>query len=155
MQKRVEELGDQFKEVMGEPRWNLGEPSTEPWKAEPRICAREPQTPRNLKNLAAPLLEPWWNLCWNLGGTLWNPLAAQDGSAPEYHRESESDSSPKPLLWLKTPKQLLLGKNPLKRLPSKHLFPPATLCTWVRTSTAADAWPRVLGESSPGRISVV
>ena len=81
--KRVEELGDKFEEVMGEPStepfefwhsktglpqktreimklaqpwWNLGEPSTEPFEAEPfgsprRICPREPETPRNLKNL--------------------------------------------------------------------------------------------------------
>ena len=49
----------------------------------------------------ASLVEHWRNL-----------LAAQDGSAPENRRESESDSAPKPLLWLKTPKLLLLGKNP-------------------------------------------
>ena len=45
-----------------------------------------------------------------------NLLAAQHGSAPENHRESESNSATKPLLWLKTPKQLLLGKNNYEKL---------------------------------------
>ena len=49
------------------------------------------------------LAEPSWNLPWNL-------LAAQDRSNPENQRESESTPAPKPLLWLKTPKLLLLGK---------------------------------------------
>ena len=40
----------------------------------------------------------------------WNLLAAQDGSNPENQRDSESTPAPKPLLWLKTPKLLLLGK---------------------------------------------
>ena len=40
-----------------------------------------------------------------------NLLAAQDGSAPNNHKESKSNSAPKPLLWLKIPKLLLLGKN--------------------------------------------
>ena len=89
------------------PWWNLGEPSTEPFETEPCgnprwIRSREPETPRNLKNLGGTLVEPWWNLPRNL-------LAAQ-----ENHRESESNSAPKPLLWLKTPKILLLGKNVLE-----------------------------------------
>ena len=50
------------------------------------------------------MVKPWWNLPQKL-------LAAQDRSAPEKQRESESNSAPKPLLWLKTPKLLLLGKK--------------------------------------------
>ena len=63
----------------------------------------------------ATLVKPWWNLGGALAEPWWNLprklLAAQDGSAPENHRESESNSAPKPLLWLKTPKLLLLGKK--------------------------------------------
>jgi len=76
MQKRVEELGDKFKEVMGEP-------STEPFAPENQ---RHSETWRTL-------VKPWWNL-----------LAAQGGSA-------EGNSAPKPLLSLKTPKLVLLGKS--------------------------------------------
>ena len=73
-----------------------------------RICPTEPEAARNLRNLGGTLLagtlaEPWSNLLRNL-------LAVQDGSAPENQRESESNSTPKPLLWPKTPKLLLLGK---------------------------------------------
>ena len=54
-------------------------------------------------------LEEFW---WNLGAEPWrNLLAAQDGFAPENHREPESKSAPKPSLWLKTPKLVLLGQN--------------------------------------------
>ena len=49
-------------------------------------------------------VKPWWNLPRNL-------VTAQDGSVPENQRESKSNSAPKPLLWLKTPKLLLLGKK--------------------------------------------
>ena len=66
---------------------NLGETLVQPWG-----------------NLGETLAERWWNLLQKL-------LATQDGSAPQNHRESESNSAPKPLLWLKTPKLLLLGKN--------------------------------------------
>ncbi len=106
----------------------LVEPSAEPF-GSPRRSAPEDQRDN------ATLVKPWWNLgetlvkaCCNLPQNL---LAAQDGFAPEdqrHHetgaslvehgrpapenrRESESDSAPKPLLWLKTPKLLLLGKN--------------------------------------------
>ena len=61
------------------------------------------------------LVEAWFTLggtlvkpCWNLPRKL---LAAQDRSAPENYRESESNSAPKPLLWLKTPKLFLLGNQ--------------------------------------------
>ena len=119
MQTRLEELVDKFKEVMEEPCtepfgtpkricprscwnlggtsvkpwWNLGEPSTEPFKTEPfgsprGIRPREPEAPRNLKNLGGTLAHP----CWNLGGTLvpQNLLAAQDGSVAEDHRHHET-----------------------------------------------------------------
>ncbi len=83
--------------------------NAEPFGSPRRICCRKPKTPRNLKNLwwnlAGKLVEPWWNLPRNL-------LAAQGGSAPENHRESESNSALKPALWLKTPKLLLLWKTP-------------------------------------------
>ena len=52
-------------------------------------------------------------------------MAAQEGSASENHRESESYSTPKPLLWLKTQKLLLLGKkytskDPFERTSTAH-----------------------------------
>ncbi len=67
MPKRVEELGDKLKKWWG--RWNLDEPSTEPFKTEPfgsprRICPREPETTRNLKNLGG---------TWTFRGTFWRP----------------------------------------------------------------------------------
>ena len=98
-----------------EPWWNLGGTLAEPpcnlggtfrrtfWQLK-RNLPRRPETPRNLCNLGGTLAESWWNLQRNL-------LAAQDGSAPQNHRESESNSSPKPLLWLKTPKPLLLAND--------------------------------------------
>ena len=75
-------------------------------------------------------VEPWQNLGGTFRGTFWQPKteenrtpqnsggtngAAQHGSAPENHGESESNSTLKPLLWLKTPKLLLLGKNTRKK----------------------------------------
>ena len=106
-------------ESLAEPWWNMVEPSAEPFGSPRRILLREPETPRNLETLGRTLVEPWWILgrtlaepstepWWNLARNL---LAAQDGPAPENHRESESYSAPKPLLWLKTPKLLLLGKK--------------------------------------------
>ena len=94
-------------------RWgNLPQNLLAPQK---RICPRRPERSRNLRNLGGTLVHPCWNLggtsvqpWWNLPRNLW---AAQDGSAPENHRESESNSAPKPLLWLKTPKLLLLGNK--------------------------------------------
>ena len=97
--------------------WSLGgtpvepcmvEPSAEPFSSSTRIWPRKPERVRNVGNLGKTLVEPWWNPWWNLPQNL---LAAQDGSASENHRESESNSAPKPLLWLKTPKLWLLGKN--------------------------------------------
>ena len=91
-----------------EPWWNLGgtfhrtfwQPKTDlPQKTRDTMKLAQPWW-----NLGETLVEPWRNLPQNL-------LAAQDGSAPENHRESESNSAPKPLLWLKTPKLLLLGKK--------------------------------------------
>ena len=118
--KRVVELGDRFKEVMGEPSTEpFGTPkricptisanSIEPFKTEAvgsprRICAGEAET----------LLEPWWNLaCWrNLAGTfhgtLWRP------KMDLLQRTIESRKgihAPKPLLWPKTPKPLLFGRK--------------------------------------------
>ena len=93
MQKRLEELGDKFEEVMGEP-------STEPFATPKRTWPRRPGRSRNLRNHAETLRKPWLNLGWvpqnlliprricprepetpgnvNLGGTLvlelrWNP----------------------------------------------------------------------------------
>ena len=105
MQKIVEELGDKLKEVMGEP-------STEPFDTPTDL----PQKTREIPKLAQPstLVKPLWNLPQKL-------LAAQDGSAPENHRESESNSAQKPLLWLTTPKLLLLGKNLDFRQPLNSL----------------------------------
>ena len=105
MQKIVEELEDKLKEVMGEP-------STEPFGTPLDL----PQKTREIPKLAQPstLVKPLWNLPQKL-------LAAQDGSAPENHRESESNSAPKPLLWLTTPKLLLLGKNLDFRQPLNSL----------------------------------
>ena len=86
-EKRVEGNGDKCKEVMGEPC------------AEPFRKLTQPSW-----NPGGTSAKPGWNLPRNL-------LAAQDGSAPENHTESKSNSAPRPLLWLKTPKLLLLGKN--------------------------------------------
>ena len=55
-----------------EPPWNLG---------------------GTLVKLGKTWVEPWWDLPENL-------LAAQDRSAPENHRESESNSAPKPLITM-------------------------------------------------------
>ena len=87
-------------ETLVEPRWNLGGalanlPTL--WKPKTDL----PQKTRDTTKLD----EPW---CGTFRGTLW---AAQNGSAPENHRESESDSAPKPCLRLKTPKLLLLGND--------------------------------------------
>ncbi len=91
MPQRVEELGDKSKEVI----------LLQNLLASQNGSAPEDQRDRET---CATSVKPWWNLPRNL-------LAAQDGSAPENHRESESNSAPKPLLWLKTPKLLLLGKR--------------------------------------------
>ena len=79
MQKRVEALRDKFKEVMREP-------SKEPFGTPNEW---EPETPRNLKNLGAPLLEPWWNL----GGTSVQsvePFGSPRGTCPEDQRHHET-----------------------------------------------------------------
>ena len=57
MQKRVEELGDKCKEVMGEP-------STKPFGTPKRIC---PRRPRGITKLA----QPWWNLGETFLGPWW------------------------------------------------------------------------------------
>ena len=104
-------------------RKNASQTSVKPWRDLARNLpqnllaaqnASAPEDPRDHEtcatlvkswwNLGETLVEPWWNLPRNL-------FSAQDGSAPENSRESESNSAPKPLLWLKTPKLLLLGKN--------------------------------------------
>ena len=75
--------------------WNLGKTnSAKPWW-----------------NHGETFAEPWSNLPRNL-------LAAQHGSAPENHGESESKSAPKPLLWLKTQTLLLLVLFPNKNFMS-------------------------------------
>ena len=77
------------------------------------------------------LVHLWWNPWCNLPQNL---LAAQYGSAPENHRKSESNSAPKPLLWLKTPKLLLLmRKNALQYGWMKKLV----RCKLVRSRLAS------------------
>ena len=70
------------------------------------------------RNLGETLMEPWWNLDRTLvepwSNLPQNLLAAQHGSAPENQGEPESNSAPKPLLWLKL---LLLGN---KNLSNQH-----------------------------------
>ncbi len=74
----------------------LSEPSNEP------SLKQQPFAPEHRKRLGG----------WNLPRKL---LAAQDRSAPENHRESESNSALKPWLWLKTPKLLMGNKNRERR----------------------------------------
>ena len=77
---------------------------------------RKPETPRNLEKLGGTwwnpggtLPGPWWNLGGTFRGTFWQPST----DLPQRTSQGESESNPaaKPLLWLKTPKLLLLGKN--------------------------------------------
>ena len=42
-----------------QPWRNPGEPSADPFGSPRRISPREPETPRNLENLGATLVEPW------------------------------------------------------------------------------------------------
>ena len=59
-------------------------------------------------NLGGTLVKPWWNLGeepW------WNLLAAQDGSAPENHRESESYSAPETFTMAEDPKAIAVGEK--------------------------------------------
>ena len=83
----------------------------QPWWNLPQnlLAAQDGSAPEDQRHheTCATLAKPWRNL----GGTFRGTLAAQDGYGPENHRESEGNSAPKPLLWLKTPKLLLLGKN--------------------------------------------
>ena len=76
--------------------------NAEPFGSPRRICPRKPKTPRNLNNLGGTtkLEEPWWNLDGTFRGTLWQPKT----DLPQRTIESESNSAPKPFLWLKTPK---------------------------------------------------
>ena len=75
------------------PRCKLTKPSTEPFGSLRWICPIRPERQRNL--------EPWWNL-----PTLVEPSAELFG---------------KPLLWLKTPKLLLLGKY-YEDIGKNHFF---------------------------------
>ncbi len=86
---------------LGEPLWNLGQTCRGTfWQPKTDL----PEKTRDTTKLE----EPWLNL----GGALpRNPLAAQDGSAPENHRGSKSNSAPKPLLWLKTQKLIAVGEK--------------------------------------------
>ena len=112
--KRVVELGDRFKEVMGKPSTEpFGTPkricptlsanSIEPFKTEAvgsprRICAGEAET----------LLEPWWNLAGTFHGTLWRPKM---DLLQRTIKSRKGIHAPKPLLWPKTPKPLLFGRK--------------------------------------------
>ena len=67
--KKVDELGDKFKEV-------LRGPSTEPFGTPKRICPKRPDTPRNLRNfwnLGETLVKPWRSLGGTFCGTFWQP----------------------------------------------------------------------------------
>ena len=88
-----------------------------PWWNLPRdlLAAQDRSAPENQGHheTCRTSLEPWRNLggtLVNLGGTFrgtfWQP---KTGLPPENHRESESKSAPKALLWLKAPKLLLLA----------------------------------------------
>ncbi len=99
--KPWQKLGGTFRETFWQPKTDL------------------PQRTRNATKLGETLAEPWWNLPRNF-------LAALDGSAPENHNESETYSAPKPLVWLKTPKLLLLlGKNGIKWAEKDYMIPNA------------------------------
>ena len=110
----------------------LVEPSAEPFGRTRRSA---PEDQRDNETCAT-LVKPWWNLggtlvhpWWNLGETLVEPSAEPSGGPRricprEAERESESNSAPKPLLWLKTPKLLLLGKNLLPLTNSHRLKSP-------------------------------
>ena len=63
MQEGVEEMGDKFEEVMGEP-------STEPLATPKRTCPRRPERSRNLRHLGETLVEPRRNLGGTFRGTL-------------------------------------------------------------------------------------
>ena len=130
MQKRLEELGDKFEEVMGEP-------STEPFATPKRTWPRRPGRSRNLRNHAETLRKPWLNLgwvpqnlliprricpreprdtrkCepwWDLGaGTSLEPWRDLGGTfrgtfwRPKTDLPQRTTESPKLLQWLKTPK---------------------------------------------------
>ena len=77
-------------------------------------AAQDGSSPEDYRNTTR-FGEPWWNL----GGMLVDPwrnlprnlLAARDGFAlPENHKESESNSAPKPLLWLR-PQTIAVGEK--------------------------------------------
>ena len=74
---------------------------------------------KDLRNWETSLKKSWGNLLQNLlaakDGSAPKDQRHHDGSAPQNHREYESNSAPEPLLWLKTPKLLLFGKNTTHR----------------------------------------
>ena len=120
--------------------------NAEPFGSPRRICPKKPKTPRNLKNLGETSAKPWWNLgetvlepWWNLPRNL---LSAQDGSAPETHRESKSNSALKPLLWLKTPKLLLLGEGKKIQIPSYRQvkYSQVNYCIYICVYTVSIFW---------------
>ena len=100
--RNLEKLGG----TLVAPWRNLGGTLMKPWGnlgATLRGTFWQPKTdlPQRTRDTTK-LGEPWWNLGESLAEPWWND------------RESESYSAPKPLLWLKTPNLLLLGKDALR-----------------------------------------
>ena len=106
-------------------------PKTFTMAEDPKANAAREKCKIELRNWQTSLKKWWGHLPQNL-------LAAQDGSAPENHRESESNSAPKPLLWLKTPKLLLLGQK-ISLRPFDYIHPCRCFQSWIwETSQGAD-----------------
>ena len=92
--QNVEELGDKFKEL-------IGEPSTQPVGTAKRICPEtKPDRSRNWRNLGGTSVQPWYNL----GEPSTEPFTTETFGSPTEPFKTETLGSPRP--QKRTPRNL-------------------------------------------------